>query len=81
MAKFVGNKENEVFVGNIGVCVTGHPVRIPEFLSSLKTLRMGEQALDINGNELDPAQYRPLFIASHEEKQYGLILQERARRG
>ncbi len=57
---------NEVFVGN-------HLMRFdwpPNGMAELQTLRVGEKALDIHGNELAPDYCRPVFIDSSEYNRY-----------
>ena len=76
MPKFVGAKPNEVFIGNMD-SKNGHPVCIPDYLAELKTIRLGEQALDIDGNKLNPDHYRPLFIDRSEEDAHHRIMMRR----
>ena len=72
MPKFVGAKPNEVFIGNMD-SKNGHPVCIPDYLAELKTIRLGEQALDIDGNKLnnDPANLEVLPSQSEHCKVHG----------
>lgn len=58
-------RAGEVFVGNHSY-ESGEPVRVPDYLSSLKTVRLGNQAYDIEGNKLSREQFRPLFIDKSE---------------
>jgi len=60
--------KNAVFIGNIKAGV------IPERLRGLKTLRVGTQAVDINGELLDQKEYLPLYIDKSEEKAYDDIM-------
>ena len=59
---------NAVFIGNIRVGA------IPERLRGLQTIRLGTQAVDINGELLDPKEYLPLYIDKSEEKAYDNIM-------
>jgi len=59
---------NAVFIGNMKVGA------IPERLHGLKTVRLGTQAVDINGELLDPKEYLPLYIDKSEEKAYDDIM-------
>jgi len=61
MSHYIGTQADEVFVGN-----TRTKEGIPEYLRNLRTVRLGEQALDREGKELDPAYVRPLFVAKTE---------------
>ena len=70
--KYEGAQDGEVFVGN-----TPTAGGIPDYLSSLKTVRLGDQALDIDGNKIDPAQWRPLFVGSGEAKDYDRIMMKK----
>ncbi|MCA9307865.1 MAG: hypothetical protein KDA16_15160, partial [Phycisphaerales bacterium] len=69
--QYVGKKDGEVFVGN-----TDTTRKNLDHLKSLKTLRLGDDALDINGKKL-PRQYRPIFISKAEEGAYDRIMVER----
>jgi hypothetical protein len=71
MSKYIKEKDNEIFVGNT------REKEIPHYLSSLKTIRLGKQALDINGKYIDPAYMRPMFIGKSEEYEYDRIRMER----
>ena len=62
MSKYTGARENEIFVGNVFTSEG-----IPEHLSSLKTARLGDQALDIYGNPLDKDHMLPMFIGREEQ--------------
>jgi hypothetical protein len=50
---------NEIFVGNVK-----SSSGIPKYLSTLKTVRLGTIALDIDGNKIDDM--RPMFIEKSE---------------
>jgi hypothetical protein len=58
---------NEVFLGNT------NSTEIPEQYRSLKSIRLGEQAFDINGKPLSKNHYRPLIISKTEEAAYDKI--------
>jgi len=60
--------KNAVFLGNTKANA------IPERLRGLKTIRLGTQAVDINGEVLDPKEYLPLYIDKSEEKAYDDIM-------
>lgn len=66
---------NEIFLGNTNK-VGSFP---PDYLKSLKTIRMGEIALDISGNRLSRDYCRPIFINKSEEMVYDKIMTERHR--
>lgn len=72
MKHYTGARPNEVFVGN-----TPAKDGVPKHLSGLSTARLGEQALDIEGNKLDPAYMRPLFIDKGEAGEYDRIMMQR----
>ncbi len=56
----------EVFVGNH---VMAFPFP-PNGMGELQTLRLGEKALDIHGEELSPDYCRPVFVDSSEYNRY-----------
>ena len=60
--------KNEIFLGNTSAS------GIPDRLRGLKTVRVGDQAVDINGNLLDPKEYLPLYIDRSEERAYDAIM-------
>lgn len=64
-------RENEVFVGNRSVRCG---VRIPTYLSHLKTARLGEQAYDVYGRPLPRHLWRPLLIDRSEEGEHDQIM-------
>lgn len=66
-------KATEVFVGNTS-SVNGAPVCIPEHLAGLGTIRLGEQAYDIEGNKLSRDHYRPVFIDRSEVAAHDRIM-------
>ena len=70
--KFTGAREGEVFVGN-------SPTKdgVPDYLSSLRTARLGEQALDIYGEKIERDYMRPLFIDRSEAGAYDRIMMRR----
>lgn len=69
MSQYVGEKPNEIFCGN-------HPANegIPVYLRSLKTIRIGEQALDIHGKKLPKNYMLPIFICRSELSAYNTIM-------
>lgn len=69
MSHYQGKREGEIFVGNVKT-VRG----IPAYLSDLKTARLGEQALDIDGGKLDTGYMLPLFINQNEQNIYNRIM-------
>lgn len=72
MKKFIGAREDEIFVGNVPTAEGIRP-----YLQGLRTARIGEQALDIDGNKLDPNYMRPLFIGRSEADAYDEIMMRR----
>jgi hypothetical protein len=73
MSHYIGATASEVFVGN-----TLTAGGVPEHLRGLQTVRLGEQALDIEGKRIDPAYMRPLFVANAEASAYDRIMMKRA---
>ncbi|WP_019584422.1 hypothetical protein [Thioalkalivibrio sp. ALE16] len=67
----IGKRDDEVYVGNTDV--RNREPGVPGHLSRLKTARIGEQALDIDGNPLPQDQWRPLFIGRSEAGVYDRI--------
>lgn len=65
MSKYLGALENEVFIGNDD-SLDG----IPDYLvnAGLKTLRFGDKALDLDGNDLPG--FRPMFLHRDEVSAY-----------
>ena len=53
--------KNEIFIGNVFVSDG-----IKDYLKSLKTIRLGNLALDINGEKLSPTYCLPMFICKSE---------------
>ena len=72
MSKYIGARENEIFVGNV-FTVAG----IPEHLSSLKTARLGDQALDIYGCPIDAKHMLPMFIGREEHDVHHMLCMKR----
>jgi len=68
-----GKRKGEIFVGNT---MRGG---IPKHLAGLATIRLGDQALDIDGNELDPDQHLPMFVGSADAVAYDRIMMGRFR--
>lgn len=66
---YTGAKPGEVFVGNT------LRTEVPEYLQSLKTVRLGKPALDIHGKILDHAQ--AVFISKTELGVYDRIMMTR----
>lgn len=75
MKRYTGIEEGEIFVGNWPTIVG-----IPEYLRHLKTARLGEQAFDIEGKELDPSYMRPLLIAASDAAEFDRIMTTRCLR-
>lgn len=67
MSKYIGAHENEIFIGNVP-----DQHEIQEHLVSLKTVRFGEKAMDIDGYPLPG--YRPMFINRSEADSYHRIM-------
>lgn len=72
MSQYVGANQDEVFVGN-----THTKGGVPEYLRGLKTVRLGDQALDIEGKKLAQSYMRPLFIGRIEAAEYDRIMMRR----
>lgn len=72
MSRYIGAKADEVFVGNVET-----EKGVPEYLRRLRTVRLGEQALDIEGKKLDPNYMRPLFVGKSEADTYDRIMMKR----
>lgn len=74
MSKYIASelREGEIFLGNISTdeWPKAH-------YRSLKTIRIGELALDIHGAKLSPDYCRPIFIHKSEEAAYDRIMQDR----
>ena len=66
-------KSTEVFVGNTS-SENGTPVCVPDYLTGLTTVRLGEQAYDIEGKKLNRDHYRPIFIGRSEVPAYDRIM-------
>ena len=67
--------EDEVFLGNTQLAHWK-----PEYYNELKTIRIGEQALELSGKEIDRDYMRPLFIGKSEFEKYNKIMQGRLER-
>lgn len=67
-------KEGEHFVGNHAI---SESKGIPDYLSGLKTARLGEQAYDLNGVPLERSYYRPLIVHKSDYEQYNNIMESR----
>lgn len=72
MSHYVGALGNEIFVGN-----TKTKDGLPEYLIGLQTVRLGEQALDIDGKEIAPSYMLPLFVSRTELVKYNQIMDKR----
>jgi hypothetical protein len=72
MNHYTGAQPDEVFVGN-----THTKNEVPEYLRGLKTVRIGDQALDIEGKKIDQEYMRPLFIGRAEVEEYNRIMTRR----
>lgn len=72
MSRYIGARADEVFVGNVRT-----RDGIPEYLSGLLTVRMGDQALDIEGKKIDPAYMLPMFVGRGEAAEYDRIMMRR----
>jgi hypothetical protein len=72
MSHYTGLQSNEIFVGN-----TLTEDGVPEHLRGLTTARLGEQALDIDGNKISPEHMRPLFIGRNEAETFHRIMMRR----
>lgn len=74
MSKFIHSEiiDGEIFIGNADT--SAFP---KEDEKVLKTIRIGNVALDINGNELNPSYMRPVFIHKSEEMALNRIMMNR----
>ena len=72
MSHYKGAQAGEVFVGN-----TETKNGVPEHLRELTTVRLGDQALDIEGKNIDPEYMRPLFVGRAEADAYDRIMMRR----
>lgn len=70
MSKHIGIKPGEMFVGNVNTADG-----IPQHLSTLKTARLGDVALDLDGKRISYMQ--ALFIGESESSQYDSIQMSR----
>ena len=69
-------RENEVFL-----CNTSDIQNFPRpELRNLKTIRMGDQAYDINGKKLSTEYCRPVFIQKSELDLYNRIMNDKYKR-
>ena len=64
---------NEIFLGNTR---TDNPSTNRDYLSHLKTLRLGKQALDLDGKPIDPSEYVPLFVHKSEIDEYNRVMEK-----
>ena len=74
------NRNPEVDMQSLFVSQRQHPderwvanirgTTIPSHLSHLETARLGEQAYNLRGKELDPEVFRPLFVRLKEKDEY-----------
>lgn len=67
MSQYTGARPEEIFVGN-----TPASRGMPDHMSGLRTARLGEKALDIEGRPLRG--YLPIFIGRSEEAAYDRIM-------
>jgi len=72
MSHYTGARADEVFVGN-----TETKNGVPEHLRGMTTVRLGDQALDIEGNKIEPEYMRPLFVGRTEADAYDRIMMRR----
>ena len=63
--------DNEIFVGNTT------STAVPEYLVALKTVRLGDQAYDLDGKKISKDYMRPLIIGRAEAGQYDRIMMRR----
>lgn len=74
MPKHEACSPDEVFVGNTDVT---EGIKVPEYLSDLKTARLGKVAYPLYGPDIPRDQMRPLFIGRSEERRYSDIMEIR----
>lgn len=72
MSHYTGAKADEVFVGNVRATAG-----IPAHVAGLRTVRLGQKALDIEGRPLHG--YLPLFVGRSEADAYDQIMERRLR--
>ena len=72
MKKYLGSKDNEVFIGNVET-----DKGIPDHLkvTALSSIRLGDSALDINGHHLPD--HRPMFICRTQADAYDRLMMKR----
>lgn len=70
--------DNELFIGNISIDKSG-TITIPNYLKHLKSLRLGEQAYDINGLPLERYLHRPLIVGKQDYDEYNKIMSNRVK--
>lgn len=75
MSHYIGNKANEFFAGNHAI--RGGAPELPAHLHQLRTARLGDQALDIDGKLIPKSDYRPLFVDRSEADLYDRIMMKR----
>lgn len=69
MINCIGKKKNEICVGNVFT-----KKGIPKYLSKrLKSIRLGNIALDVHGVKLDRKYVRPLLVSKDEFEKYNII--------
>lgn len=73
MAQYVGRNPDELWVGNVEAS-TG----IPKYLANLKTARLGDVALDVDGNPIEGM--LPMFVHKSESVSFDVLMLARGRR-
>ena len=66
----LSKKKDESFVGNIKF----NGGKLPSRILHLRSVRMGEQAVDIHGKDLARDYMRPLFIGKEDLNEYDRIM-------
>jgi hypothetical protein len=69
-------KDGEVFVANKSTIRNNSDELFAIWKKHLKTIRLGEQAYDLDGNKLDPERHRPIFVHKDELDELNRLWQE-----
>ena len=71
-------RKDEIWLGN--TIFGAWAIKRETKYKSLKTIRIGEVALDINGEKIDTDYCRPVFIHKSEAEAYDKIMMDEIRR-
>jgi hypothetical protein len=67
-------RQNEIWLGNYRIGGLNPCTIIEKYLKHLKTLRLGIQAYDYEGEKISQEIYRPMFIDKSELAEYDRIM-------